>query len=834
MKKTEKTNLSLTAINKDLTFSRKSVWLWVKLSPTPYEFLDYEDREALVKRAIVGYSSILVSDDKAIECQLILATSDFDDKTWVNDLYSENLKANPSPYLPEFLGKMDARVHSLNFKNRQVFLGVNLGFRNEYTTTKSVLPFGDLFNALLPRLDIEDYEITPKELEFWNEKAKNYKRSLLTGNLQATEVNAEEIAYITKKQFFPSMPIPEIDVSKKETWGRGEIDYLVDSAIENHSKYLKITQDIDGKTYTGYRTVLCFARFPDTYAFPDNEPWIHYAASLPFAIDFYSRFTIEPARKVRKDINKKIADIKDQGQNMTSAGGSLNLEIQEQYDKATAVELDLSKNRTPWLYGKHRLIIEAATEDELKDKVQRTIDHYKNLNIQLHQPTGDQLSLFLEGMPNDYSRTSAYIQRQDVGVIPAGLPTGSGSAGDKIIEDNEGKPLGFVGPYFAYTTSRIISPVFYSVHSSIATGNAPGCIITGSPGSGKSFLAFTLTYLMALSGVWSIYIDPKGDAIPMAQLPGIKEKTHVLDLKNGTEGLLDPFSLGRDLSSQKQLALQVINMFLGGEDKIKEEASVAISRAITKASELPNPSLSMVAALLTNSTDKYAKDVGTKLDLIKDLPFAKLCFAPRSSNAPHLSVEGKLTIITLTDLNLPNNNQDRSSYDNSQKLAVGIMYLLTDYTRQLMMNANKLQPKAIIIDEAWAVSGTPQGLNLIESVSRMGRSLNTGLIMVSQNAKDFHGEKITNSVSTMIAFRATDRREIDNILTLMGLDINDSNADVLKYLQNGDALMKDAHGRLARIHVDGWNQEMMFKFETNPEKKRRQEEELKRIADTAY
>jgi hypothetical protein len=832
MKKTQKTQLSLTAINKDLTFSKKSVWLWVKLPPTPYEFLDYGQREELVAAATIGYTGILVADDKSIECELIKTTEPFNEIEWADQLFEQAKNSNPSSYLPEFLGRMEQKVYQNGFQDRKVYLGIKIGFRNEYNNTSSALPFQEIFNAILPRLDLEDYEISEKELSFWTDKAKNFKRTLLNGNLNAEEVTATELAYLTKRPFFPNMSVPEVNISKKEAWGRGELDFLVDGQIENHPKFIKITQEVDGKTVEGYRTVLCFARFPDEYAFPDNEPWIHFSSSLPFATDFYSRFTIEPARKVRKEINKKIAEIKDQAVNMTSAGGNLNMDILDRHDQAISVEYDLSKNRTPWLYGKHRIIIEAGSEEILKDRVQKTIDHYKNLDIQLIQPTGDQLSLFLEGMPNDYSRTNAFIQRQDLAAIPAGLPTGSGSAGDKIKLDPNGQELGFIGPYIGYTTSRVVSPVFFAPHASIATGNAPGCLITGSPGSGKSFLAFTITYLLSLMGVWTIYIDPKGDAIPMAQLPGIKERTRVLDLKNGQEGMLDPFSLGTDLSKQKELALEVIMLFMGGEDRITSTQRVQIVTAITTVASLPDPSLDMVAEYLLQSPDMDAQSVGHNLDLMRGLPFAKLCFSPRKID--NVSVENKLTIITLTGLDLPSNTSDMSRYSTSNKLAVAIMFLLTDYTSQLMFNTHQFHPKAIVIDEAWAVTGTPQGEKLVETVSRMGRSLNTVIVMVSQNAKDFLGAKVTNSASTKIAFRAKDPDEIDNILTLLGLDHDDSNRSYIRNLDVGEAIIKDAHDRLARIRIDAWDTGMITKFETNPEKKRRQAEEEKRAALMGY
>lgn len=823
MPKQRQTKLSLTAIEKDLSFSNKAVWLWVRIPPTPYEFLDDEYRERLAQSMDIGLSNILVSDDKSLECQLIVTTAPFTTEQWINDLYDRSNLFTPSEYLPEFLTKMETRVNNHHFKDRKVYLGVKLGMRSEYTSSNSMIPLNDIFSLLLPKMGVQDNVVSDKELNYWNDKARNFKRSLLTGNLKAQEVHAEEIAYLAKKPFWPNMEVPPVDLSYKETWGLGELDYLTDARIENHAKYLKITQVVDGKEQVGYRSTLAFARFPDTMLFPQNEPWIHFSASLQFSADFYSRFTIEPARKVRKEINKKAAEVKDQAVNMTSAGGSVNYDVQERYEQALALDHELSKSRTPWVFARHRIIVEGSTEDELKDRVQRVIDHYKDLNIQLIQPTGDQLSLLLESMPNDQSRLGAYYQRQGLSILSTGMPSGNSSVGDQVIKTSQGDELGFVGPYIGYTTSRVLSPVFLSPHAGIAAGNPPGVLITGSPGSGKSFCAFTLTYLMALMGTWTIYIDPKGDAIPMAKLPGIENSTRVFDLRDGNDGMLDPFSLGRTAPEQKELALEVIGLFLGGFNHLSEGQVVEISEAINFIASRPEPSLNRVVEYLLGSDTNAAKSVGNTLNLIRDLPFARLCFSPKISQGG-LSAQDGMTIITLLGLDLPDAKTPAAEYTNANRLAVSIMYLLTSYTRQLMMSVSKNQPKAIVIDEAWAVTATQQGMKLVLDVARMGRSLNTGIILVSQNAGDFQGESVTNSVSTKIAFRAKATTEIDNILSAMNLEMNETNRNTIRNLENGECIIKDYSDRIARVKIDAWNQPMTRAFETNPDKRRKQED----------
>ena len=50
----------------------------------------------------------------------------------------------------------------------------------------------------------------------------------------------------------------------------------------------------------------------------------------------------------------------------------------------------------------------------------------------------------------------------------------------------------------------------------------------------------------------------------------------------------------------------------------------------------------------------------------------------------------------------------------------------------------------------------------------MGRSRNTALILVSQNAGDLLNEQVTNCISAVFAFRSTERAEVANVLSLLG------------------------------------------------------------------
>ena len=129
-------------------------------------------------------------------------------------------------------------------------------------------------------------------------------------------------------------------------------------------------------------------------------------------------------------------------------------------------------------------------------------------------------------------------------------------------------------------------------------------------------------------------------------------------------------------------------------------------------------------------------------------------------------------------------------------------------------------PKAIFLDEAWAITSTPEGAKLVPEVSRMGRSRNTALILVSQNAGDLLTEQVTNCISSVFAFRSSERVEVANVMALLGVEPTADHQAVLRGLGNGECIFRDLEGRAGRIGIDLISDEMQRWLDTNPTRSR--------------
>ncbi len=149
--------------------------------------------------------------------------------------------------------------------------------------------------------------------------------------------------------------------------------------------------------------------------FPDGEPWFHYSDALPFPVEISARMKLIPPAKASKDVSRKLAHARDMDQHIREAGAEAPIALAEQIDAARMLEHGITKERLPFVYGWHRLIVSAPSEELLAQRVDAVVEHYRDIGIDVVNSTGDQFSLFLESLPGDQIRLNAYAQRSPCG-----------------------------------------------------------------------------------------------------------------------------------------------------------------------------------------------------------------------------------------------------------------------------------------------------------------------------------------------------------------------------------------------------------------------------------
>ena len=794
------TRLAVRYFDDRVLLSDGEAWAYFRLPTVSYEFTTPEERQALATNITIALAAIRMND---AEVHLRVAHRTYPAAQWATSL---DHTADGGPGWYDYLEEMYRHVWAKDFWTKEVYLGVRLGQR---TSGPGLGLFSQIFTGYQRTeqlLGIDDDAVDDRELARWTDQAERLGRALAASSLHARHATSDEVAWLIRHAVTGSAEEPRDSATRRRTWGRGEIEALVDGVIHNGRSMLRLEQP-SGSTYVAY---LSFARFPDLMPFPDGEPWMHHADSLPFPVEMSLRMKLIPPAKASKDVGRKLAHARDMDAHIREAGVEAPIALAEQIDAARMLEHGITKERLPFVYGWHRLLVSAPTEKLLVQQVEAVIEHYRDIGIDVINSTGDQFSLFSESLPGDRIRLQAYAQRQPLRTIAGGMPTATVEVGDRV--DNTQSGGGWVGPYIGESLGRARSIVHFDPMVAAARNRPTAIAITGEPGGGKTTLALLMIYQLALRGVTVAAIDPKGDAESLVELLRHRgRKARMMSLGSAQPGLLDPFAFGDDLAAKKTMATETLRLLL---PRMSEERESAMIQAVAAVANQPRPSLAKVVDHLCAASGAAARNLGAVLQSMAEMRLASLCFDPQGD--AQIDTEGWTTVFTLGGLTLPDSGVRRDDYSYEQRLSVALLYLVSQFARRLMNGLDRHLPKAIFLDEAWAVTSTPEGAKLVPEVSRMGRSRNTALILVSQNAGDLLNEQVTNCLSSVFTFRSSERFEVESVMSLLGVEPTEDHLAVLRNLGNGECLYRDLDGRAGRIGVDLISEDLLRWLDTNP------------------
>jgi hypothetical protein len=760
---TRRTRLPLRYVGSRLVLSDDTAWAWFAVPTVSYEFLSEAERDGLLAATVTALAGL-----SGAECHLLVVPERYDPLDWARQL--DGATVSPAPGWRPYLDQLVTHLSGSEFSRRRVFLGVALGRRPRARK-------GRASDRLHQAAGLEDPTVSRRELRRWQAAADALEQALAASALQARGASVDELRWLVQRAFWRGLDEPPPAADPARPWGRGEVAALAESTLHNGYRSLALEQ----APGTGHVAFLATARLPDVMVHPGAE-WLYHTDVLDFGVEISVRFRLVPPARASSDAAKKLAEASDQARHIARTSTDVPLALAEATEQARLLEYAVTKEGLPLVYGWPRFVVAAGSPGELDSRVDALVAAYRDMGIQLARPAGDQLSLFMETLPGDQLRVAAYEQRQALVTLAGGMFTATTDLGDHC------------GPYLGETTGRTRAPVHFDPLAA-ARRNLPTAVaVTGAPGGGKTHLAELLLYQLALRGAWGLMVDPKNEAGGFARLPDLPN-VKVVTLDDDHRGLLDPFKLATTRAEASLLAVDVLRLLL--PPGLGPEHEAALLDACRREGEVKRPCLSGAVARLAKSA--VGAPLAETLRTVATLPLAALCF--EGEGATPLPTDGHVLVVQTQGLILPDAGTQPAEFTVADRFAVTVMYLVTSLAARLA-DAAPAQAKVIVLDEAWALTASRQGRALVQRLARTGRSKNTALVLVSQNAADFLGPEVQNNFSAKFAFRSTQDDEVQAVLKLLGVDPSEEHSRALRTLANGECVFADVEGRLGTVQID--------------------------------
>lgn len=774
-------------------------WAWLYLGTRNYDFLTDAKREEILWQQERALSSL-----RDAECHLLVVPRPYQPELWAERL--DQATPRPERGWRSYLRSTVAYLDEVGLVQREVYLGVRLGARRQRSWYMQIVTVGER------AMGLEDP--TPAESDLAS--ARQLRDTVLQrvqAHVSARLASTTELRWLIRRTMWrgiEGMPheLPP-DPDRRGAWG-GEVLSLLEGELRNRHRHIELAQP-EG---TGYVATLGFARFPERLAFPGGE-WLYHYERVGFPVEISLRCRVVAPHEVAREAGRKMAAALDQAAHISATSADLPIALQETAVGARELQHQVTKQQVPFTYTWPRIVVWAPSEDMLNRRVTALVELYRDMSIDLVRPAGEQLRLFLEAMPGAQLRVRSYEQKQPVHTLAGSMYCATRRLGD-----------GF-GPYLGTTQGFIERdpksnrPVAYypdgePVHldplRAALVDYPTGISITGTPGKGKTTLANYMTYLMRLRGAWVAYVDPKKEALGMTQLPGLG-RVQIIDLDETYEGLLDPFRVENDRSDSALLAADLCRQFL--PPYLARQVEAVLITASDEESQAPRPSMHGLVDRLARHHDPAVQQAAHTLGAIGRYPLARLCFA--RSEIPELQMDEALTIIQFgRKLNLPESDKPAEHYDIGERLSLGLMHMVTALVSRLRDLGGPNQPKAVVLDEAYTLTNTQRGQFLVERLARTGRSKNTTVLLVTQNAADLLNEKIRNCLSSVFAFGSQDEEEVRAVLRLLGVEESDANLRRIRNLESAECVFRDLEGRVGRIAVELISEELANAFSTTP------------------
>lgn len=423
----EKLDIQMRGIVDNIVFSKNEIWAYFAVNTQSYDFMDDGSKLNMLNNMTKAFADMMANKDERIPMHLIITNTPVDIDHWEDQFLRTTESWDRKPGFNKYFANQVQYLKSREYMSRKIYVGVKMADRHDVSMKGFMRQLEAGFDQALQYVKdiifvpagIDDYSISDKEIKNAKAMEEDYYNFFHSSEMMATRPEAEEIALVMKRTFYPSMPTPYLDVPANGRWGKGDMVRELGGILVKNKLWTEISQPMMGHVLTGYRATLTFSKFPENMQVPGGTPWIYMMQKMGLPFDMYGRFDLIPNKKMKKEVTHQKMDLEDEGGNAASGGHNISLDLQEDYQKAMELEAYTNKNDNPWLEGVYRMVITSYDVEDLKQTVEIVRNAYSSAGIILTWTKGDQQDLLLESMPGDKIRERSFMQTSNVELLGA-------------------------------------------------------------------------------------------------------------------------------------------------------------------------------------------------------------------------------------------------------------------------------------------------------------------------------------------------------------------------------------------------------------------------------
>ncbi|OJT61281.1 hypothetical protein BFP49_16445 [Bacillus licheniformis] len=546
------------------------------------------------------------------------------------------------------------------------------------------------------------------------------------------------------------------------------------------------------------------------------------AQSLPFPVEVQMKVQTESKSITKPALNIKKQQLKEEQLEQQSTGDRSDVSTVTSATLVRHLQDEIKKEEVYLMNWLAVIVVHGNTKKECVRKATIVRRHLKGAGITCRLPVADQLNLFYKMLPGEKLDITDknWIQKTTQDGLAECLFAINSDIGSKI-----GFFLGWIDRFMEHTdlenaiySSRdfvLFHPFLANQYLKGSKTRSPHCLITGDTGNGKSYLAKLIFIYVTFLKIKSLYIDPKkemrkwiqrvlNDQYIIENFPlyvAHLEKFHYITLDHENEnnwGALDPICFLPPMKAKElvQVIFEQVYDFKG-----KDDINTAFLRATSNVIERKQRgeqvgSLHIIKEMQGENQEPAVRKAGDYLNEVVSDSILKLCIHDGSN--PALSLDERITILEVENLDLPEHSERIENYTISQLKSSAVMFALGKFCELFGMNPDEQTVE--FIDEAWIFTTSQQGKKVERQMRRIGRSYNNAEFFISQSTKDALKEEDSGNFGVAFAFDEPNERE--EVLKWMNMEVTKENEKMLGSMFQGQCLFKDYYGRTSKISIE--------------------------------